>query len=993
MKIEREQWNRLSALLDAALEIDAGKREAWLEGLPGDVSTLKEALRTLLAQRANIETGDFLKTPDFAAALRLENARLQTAPVDLRPESEMGAYRLVRELGRGGMGSVWLAERIDGKMKRQVALKFPYAGPNQRQLAERLARERDILASLEHPNIARLYDADVTALGQPFLVLEYVDGVPINKYCDQHRLTIRERLVLFLQVLNAVQYAHTHLVIHRDLKPSNILISNDRVAQLLDFGIAKVISEDAAKESALTQFGGRALTPDYASPEQVSGQSITTACDVYSLGVVLYELLTGSRPYRLKRDSRVSLEEAIVAADVTAPSRALGDAEVAQKRALTATQLERTLRGDLDTIILKALKKRSAERYLTVAAFADDIERFLDNKTVVAQPDSAWYRVRKFTSRNRLAVGASVAVVVALGVGLIVSLWQLRVARAEQRRAEDVKEFVASIFKSADPYFTGKQSMSAADLLALARTRIDRELKTQPANAVELLTIVGESQLNLQEREAAHATLAKAIERGAESLGVGNWHVADAQARLAALLVNERNNVEAKQLLVRALPILRTNRPLATRALAEALLTQAFLDANDGNYAVAIANSTEAVAIVEATLGALNSETILGKRALAQISLMGGRTAAALPIAETAYRDARATFPSGEQNGVLVSTEDMYGRALIDVGRLEEGIEHQRHAMQTAAVLFGTKNTKATAMLGYLARAQGRLGDLEGMLDSTRRELDAAANGRDHSRIKMKVGYVLLLLRQMPQATAELQAAVAESRRFDSGVDSWLPIALAEYGNALIYSTQVAEGEKILRDNLKALDGSASTSKVSTLNGIGMAEGLTGRAEQSLQTYRQAFALSSDGPGQAISFRTEALTGIGVALLAAGQPSAAEATLREAEAAALRASQRITPLRVDVTVGLGRAVLDQGRAAEALPLLSEANSYWIGYAADSRWAGDAAYWYGRALQVAGRTTEANERLQRAVTVLKTSKIAVDVAVVADARARLTSARR
>ena len=243
MKIDREQWSRLSALLDAALDVDAGERESWLQQLSGDAATLREPLRALLAQRAHIETDYFLKRPDFVSALRFESARSQHAPPDLQAASEVGAYRLLRELGRGGMGSVWLAERIDGKLKRQVALKFPYAGPNQRQLAERLARERDILAGLEHPNIARLYDADVSSLGQPFLVLEYVDGIPINEYCDQHRLTVRERLVLALQVLNAVQYAHTHLVVHRDLKPSNILITNDGVARLLDFGIAKLVSD------------------------------------------------------------------------------------------------------------------------------------------------------------------------------------------------------------------------------------------------------------------------------------------------------------------------------------------------------------------------------------------------------------------------------------------------------------------------------------------------------------------------------------------------------------------------------------------------------------------------------------------------------------------------------------------------------------------------------------------------------------------------------
>ncbi len=992
MKIDREQWTRLSALLDAALDIDINERETWLEQLPRDASALKEPLRTLLAQRARIETGDFLKTPDFASALRLETARAQTPAVDLQAHSQVGAYRLLRELGRGGMGAVWLAERVDGKLKRQVALKFPFAGPNQRQLAERLARERDILASLEHPNIARLYDADVTALGQPFLVLEYVDGMPINDYCDHHRLTIRERLVLFLQVLNAVQYAHTHLVIHRDLKPSNILINNDRVAQLLDFGIAKLISEGEAKESALTQFGGRALTPDYASPEQISGGSITTACDVYSLAVVLYELLTGSRPYRSQRDSQVSLEAAIAAADVVAPSRALGDSEAAQKRALTATQLERALRGDLDTIILKALKKKPGERYLTAAAFADDIERYLDNKAVVAQPDSAWYRVRKFTSRNRLAVGASFIVVVALGVGLIVALSQLRVARAEQKRAEDVKEFVASIFRSADPFFTGKQNMSATDLLAFARQRIDRELKAQPETAVELLTIVGESQLNLEQIDAAQATLTEAIKLGTASLGADDLNVAEAQARLAFLYVNERDYVAAKVLLASAMPILRKNRVRAARVLPEALQVRAFMNADEGNVEAAIADSLESVAIASAALGARHSETIMSKRHLAQTYLSAGRFAEGLPVAEEAYRDARAAFQSGEHNGVLVETEDMYGRALAEVGRIEEGVEHLRSSIQAAEALFGPKNATVTAKLSFLARAQGNLGDIEGMLDSAQRALDATSNGLDRARSRVRLGYTLLLLRHGPKAVAELELAVAESTQFDSGPGSWLPLALAEYGSALVYSARYAEGEKILRDNLQALGDANGPYKVFTLNGVGMAERQTGRAQQSLQTYRQALALSSDRPGMTLVLRTEALKGIGLALLDLGQPSEAEVTLQEAGAAEKRAFQRVTPLRVDVMVGLGRAALDQGRVAEALPLLKEANSYWSGYAADSRWAGESAYWYGRALQAAGRTTDAQQRLLRAVAILKTSKTAADAALVVDARARLAHMR-
>jgi serine/threonine protein kinase len=520
MNIDREQWLRLSSLLDAALDLDAGQREAWLAQLPSDVAALREPLRTLLARQAHIETDEFLKAPDFAAALLTESARAQLPPQELHAQATLGAYRLLRELGRGGMGSVWQAERIDGKLKRQVALKIPYAGPYQRELAARLARERDILAGLEHPNIARLYDADVSPQGQPFLVLEYVDGVPINEYCDRQHLSPRERLVLFLQVLAAVQYAHTHLVIHRDLKPSNILITTGGIARLLDFGIAKLIPESELRQTALTQFGSRVLTPDYASPEQIAGQLVTTASDVYSLGIVLFELLTGARPYRLKRDSRASLEEAIAEADVIAPSRAEAAAHL--------QPYQRQLRGDLDTIVLKALRKDPLERYASVDAFRRDLERSLDNQPVDARPHSRRYLFGRLLARNKLAFGAASVVLVSLLVGIGAASWQAARARASEQRAlaeartaQAVKQFMIRIFQTnsarqEDP--AKARTKSALELLEAGADRVGVEFKDDPALQRELLTVIlellGESKSKSDtfEKHALHLlTLLKGV--------------------------------------------------------------------------------------------------------------------------------------------------------------------------------------------------------------------------------------------------------------------------------------------------------------------------------------------------------------------------------------------------------------------------------------------------------------------------------------------------
>ncbi len=302
-------------------------------------------------------------------------------------------------------------------------------------MSERVAREREILASLNHPNISQLFDAGFAEDGQPYLALEYVSGTPLNQYCDEHRLTVHERLTLFGQVLGAAQYAHAHLVIHRDLKPSNILVSEDGQAHLLDFGVAKLLIQGEAKETQLTQLGGRALTPDYAAPEQIAGASITPAADVYALGVMLYELLTGERPYRLKRDSRGALEEAILEAEPVAPSRlSIGEA-AAEARGTTAKRLARALKGDLDTITSKALKKSPNERYPTANAFGEDIARFLSGEVVLAQPDSVAYRVRKFVRRYRVAVAGVSILFLTLAAGLVATTYEARIASAQRDAA------------------------------------------------------------------------------------------------------------------------------------------------------------------------------------------------------------------------------------------------------------------------------------------------------------------------------------------------------------------------------------------------------------------------------------------------------------------------------------------------------------------------------------------------------------------------------
>jgi eukaryotic-like serine/threonine-protein kinase len=492
-QIDPGTWVTLNRLLDEALEQPAAQLPQWLEDLPPEFDGLKPRLSELLARTGLVETGEFLRTlPKF----ELEPGDLAGVPArGEQAGQEIGLYRLVRELGSGGMGVVWLAERTDGLIDRPVALKLPHGAWKRAGLAERMARERAILAALTHPNVAHLYDAGLASDGQPYLAIEYVEGRRIDVYCDAHSLGIKARLRLFAQVADAVAYAHGKLIVHRDLKPANILVSADGRVKLLDFGIAKLLEGGETRETRFTELSGRALTPDYASPEQLRGEPLTIASDVYSLGVVLYELLCGQRPYKLTRDSRGALEDAILQAEPSAPSGVVPSAR------------RRELRGDLDTIVLKALKKKPEERYATVHALADDIDRFLEGHPVLARPDSWAYRTSRLLRRHKLAVSASAAVAVALVSATLYSLRQAQLARSEKVRAEQVEQFIASILTDTQ----SAESLTVEGLLKQARARIDDEFAEHPLTQVRLLLIVSRSLIGFSEFDAADEAVEAAL--------------------------------------------------------------------------------------------------------------------------------------------------------------------------------------------------------------------------------------------------------------------------------------------------------------------------------------------------------------------------------------------------------------------------------------------------------------------------------------------------
>jgi serine/threonine protein kinase/Tol biopolymer transport system component len=418
MTLSVAQMALMSRLLDEALPLDAAGRRAWLDKLSPEHRELAQYLRAALlpgdSQAAELKSLSTL--PKLGAA----DHEGSVAASGLQSGARVGPYELMRLLGAGGMAEVWLARRADGAFNRELALKLPMLTTLRADLEPRFARERDILASLEHPHIARLYDAGIDNRGLPYLAMEYVRGQPLTSWCDTHRLGIQERLESMLQVLEAVQYAHEKQVIHRDLKPSNILVTESGQVRLLDFGVSKLLgAADDEEQVQLTSIYGRALTPDYASPELLHGNTVDARSDIYSVGVLLYEMLTGVRPYRLNSAASIGmLDHAIATVDVKKPS-AQCEPEASAARNTTSERLTRQLHGDLDAIVLKALAKEPAERYQSAGALADDLRRYLHHEAIHARPDTPGYRLRTFASCHRRLAGLGAAAAVMLMAGAL----------------------------------------------------------------------------------------------------------------------------------------------------------------------------------------------------------------------------------------------------------------------------------------------------------------------------------------------------------------------------------------------------------------------------------------------------------------------------------------------------------------------------------------------------------------------------------------------
>jgi serine/threonine-protein kinase len=905
-RMDVKTWTTISRLLDEALDLPQGARSAWLDGLGREYETVKPRLRELLAQAAAMDHDLFLATLpklDVPGDHTDEPARAGESATDgagSRVGARVGPFTLVRPIASGGQGSVWLAERTDGVIARPVALKLPHGLAFRPGLAERMARERDILATLSHPHIARLYDAGVTHEGEPYMALEYVEGTAIDVHTRERALTIPDRVRLFLRVIRAVSFAHGQLVIHRDLKPSNILVTPDGDVRLLDFGIAKLLGGEPA-DSTLTREAGRAMTVAYASPEQVAQRPLSVASDVYSLGVVLFELLAGVRPYRVDRESVAALEEAVLTGE---PRQASEAAETLAAR--------KALKGDLDTILAKALKKDPAARYASAEAFAGDLDRYLDGRPVLARPDSRSYRLRKFVVRHKVGVAATAISLAAMLGGAGVAVSQARVARAErdlarreQARAVASNNFLQSLMQDASPTVP----LTPTALLDRGTARLDNATQLDPGIIAYLRYTISThylrfnqtaKEIDLLTKAAAGARAAGDLDLVAASECAAAWSLAGNDVEQAAARLAEGEAALASV----ASPTFKTTTE-CLRAHGRVLDLQgrideaiAWLESGLAALPPPQGNDWAHVSFVRTVLSALyvrrdrfKDALAISEESLAEIRRRGevgslneftgivnvaiglsrvGEARASLDL----YREALNWLDRGTFSVTPLGTLNSAGFAELRAGNAAEALrlaEAERAAAEAAG------NRSLVALTDLLAArsllALGRPGESRARIEAA--EAVWQTNARGNARLLLEASMhraELLAAEGQVAAARDAAAAIVSSLGFPTsdttpGLDRALrlsarlhlqaddPARAAEHAAAAL-----AVARRLARDETKSADvGEAALLHAQALKALGRPAEAAGQAQLAVDALTAGFGAD------------HALTTVAVALLADGR--------------------------------------------------------------------------------------------------------------------------
>jgi serine/threonine protein kinase/Tfp pilus assembly protein PilF len=935
--MDLERWKALDALLEDALNLPPEAREPWLADLRSRSPELADGVTALLASEANADRSDFLATP-----------------LHQPDEFQMDAYVLETPLGHGGMGSVWLARRADGRFEGRAAVKLL----NQALLSvsgrERFRREGSLLGRLTHPGIARLLDAGVSHRGQPYLVLEYVEGQPIDAFADARRLSAAERVRLVLDVLAAVGHAHANLIVHRDLKPSNILVTADGATKLLDFGIAKLLDAEGGGEPDTLTVAGRALTPAFAAPEQIRGEAITTATDVYAIGVLLYVLLTGRRPYELAERSASEIERIVCETTPLRPSATFdadSDADDDQiqragARGTSPARLRRRLRGDLDLIIMKALRKEPERRYPTAAALEDDLQRFLDGRPVSARPDSVAYRVRKFVGRHKSGVGVVFVLMALLAAGVVRERTLRDRAEAEARKAKEVEQYLVSVFEVSNPFAsreTRGADVTARALLDRGAARVDSSLSDDPDVQARLRGVLARVYAGIGLFDKAEPLQRRALEQRRALYGPRHPDVAQAMDQLGAVLLNQSRFDEAEPLLKDALAqrraflgnssaataeslqhlatlyqergrldaaeplfqeVVTIRRPIGgagQQDLAEALNNLGLVVYLRGRYNEVEPLYREGLAIRVRYLGEDHPLTAQSLQNLAQLLQELGRYGEAEPLQRRALAVKRKALGDAHPS-VTVSLNNLGSLLAIQLGRPDQAEPLFREALALDRKMFGEPHAYVAESLRNLGAALRLQGDFAGAEQHYRQalEMNRKLFGREHHRVALNLGglgVVKHLEGDLAGATTLLREALDVFLRVQGERHRNAMLGAINLAKVLRDDGKTSEAEKLLRGVASHLDAANPAHRDISI-GAHIALGTTltnqGRAGEALPLLERAFATSRDRFGDGDWRTGESQLALGLCLHVLGQSARAEPLLREA-AEKLRPQRKAQP--------------------------------------------------------------------------------------------------
>jgi serine/threonine-protein kinase len=959
--IDAARWHRLSALLDEALDLPVSERAEHLRAAcPDDPSLADEAADLLAAADA---AGDLLERPAAEDAAALVAAALREAvATDDSPASagdQIGPFRVVRLIGEGGMGAVYLGERTDGQFEQQAAIKRLRRGVHGEAGRQRFLRERQILARLEHPGIARLLDGGVVeATGLPYFAMEYVDGEPITDYC--RRLPLDARLQIFLQVCDAVAYAHRNLVVHRDLKPSNVFVDRAGRVRLLDFGIAKLIGDEADTSVTGLPWAPGPMTLQYAAPEQILGEPVTTGTDVYALGVLLCELLTGCLPYRGDRKADAALRKAIAEAEAVAPSAVAGNDD-ATAGGLVPEGVA-ALRGDLDHIVLKAVRKEPAARYVSVEAFAADIRRHLARYPVLAAGDAWSYRTRRFLSRHRIAAVTALVALSTVVAAMAGVAWQARKARLEADRARAVQGFLVSLFKTTEPG-AGAQERTARDILDAGTARIDAELAGQPDLQVELWRTVADIQRQFGAYDRAERLLEKAVEVQRRTAGDDDVELARTRLQLASVLNDHYRGEDARRLAEQAAPVIERRLGATSAemgdafdllgslaygrgdyAAAERLRLQALavyrarfgegslqvagvqsnlavFHAERGRYADAIAAGRRAVDIRLRALGPDHPDTLLARYNLANAQFQAGQWAEASQAFEQILPAQRRVLGAAHPHTAL--TERQIARVFVGLGRYEEAARMLDAVAEVTNQSYGADSVAA----GYVTTQRSRLEQVRGRFDEAVRLARAVLAtfertlGADHAETawaRMNLGDRLIDAGAFDEADRELDRAARVLGGATGSRDPYLAQTLDLQGVAASRRGRTREACALFERALALFEaGEAADVDRAPARWHFAAAGCDAPLRRRAQLFEQAVTALRRGFPSESTTTTEALVAYGGFLTGIGRLAEAERVLREVLDVRQRTLGADNVLTAEAAAALARCLFSIGRIDEA----------------------------------------------------------------------------